>query len=217
MQTHRGEAVRRWQLISTQCVLQRTQCVLNFGVIVEVPLCSEASVQLPEQGSPAALIVSFRNQGWSRTPVNTELIISNKQANKSHLPNGPPQMNLLVHDRIWEIYINAGSCGCLNVPVLPHNCRKALERETLELGLTQVAIVDDPLVLVIWVVLCVQQGPWGWVQTVYRRGTCGMILFAVEMIRLYASLISTYCLLLQSWTVLKALQSLILDAGLHRL
>lgn len=143
----------------TMCFAVHTVCVLKFGVIVEVPLCSEASVQLPEQGSPAALIVSFINQGWFHTPVNTELIISNKQANKSHLQNGPPQMNLLVHTRIWENYINAGSCGCLNVPVLPHNGQKALERETLELGLTQVAIVDDLLILVIWVILCVPEGP----------------------------------------------------------
>lgn len=178
MQTHREKSVRRWQLISTQCALLCTQCVLKFGVIVEVPLCSEASVQLPEQGSPAALIISFINQGWFHTPVNIELMISNKQISKSHLQNGPPQMNRLVHNRIWGNYINAGTCGGLNVPVLPPNCQEALERKPLELGLAQVAILDGLFILVIWVFLCIQNGLWAWVHTVYKYGIChGRISF----------------------------------------
>lgn len=78
MQTHSEKSVRRHQLMSTRCALK-------FGLIVEAPLCLEAAVQLPERGSPAALIISFIYRGWSHTPVHIKLIISNKQVNKSHL------------------------------------------------------------------------------------------------------------------------------------
>lgn len=162
MQTHREKAVRRRQLISTQCALK-------FSLIVEAPLCSEAAVQVPERGSPAALIISFIYQGWFHTPVNIKLIISNKQVNKSHLQNGRPQMNLLVHNRIWGNYINAGACGGLNVPVLPHNSQEALDRRPLELWLAQVAILEGLSILVIWVFQCIQNGLWAWVHTdIYR-------------------------------------------------
>lgn len=158
MQTHRGKYVRRRQLISTQCVLK-------FGLTVEAPLCSEAAVQLPKRGSPAALIISFIYQGWFHTPVNIKLIIPNKQVNKSHLQSGPPQMNLLVHNRIWGNYINAGACGGLNVPVLLHNSQEALDRRPLELWLAQVDILDGLFILAIWVFQCTQNGLWASVHT----------------------------------------------------
>lgn len=163
-------------MITTQCVLQYIQCVFKFAFLVEVPLCLEAAVQLPEQGSPAALIISFINHGWFHTPVNIKLIISNKQVNKSHLKNGPPEMNLLLHNGLWGNYINAGTCGGLNVPVLP-NSQEALERKPLELGLAQVDILDDLFILLIWVFLRIQNGLWVWAHTVYRYIGNGMISF----------------------------------------
>lgn len=158
MQTHKGKYVRRRQLISTRCVLK-------FGLQAEAPLCSEAAVQLPKQGSPAALIISFIYQGWFHTPVNIKLIIPNKQVNKSHLQSGPPQMNLLVHNRIWGNYINAGTCGGLNVPVLLHNSQEALDRRPLELWLAQVDILDGLFILAIWVFQCAQNGLWASLHT----------------------------------------------------
>lgn len=158
MQTHREKAVGRLQLI-------RTQCVLKFGLTAEAPLRFEAAVELPEWGSPAALIISFIYQGWFHTPVNIKLIISNKQVNKSHLQNGPPQMNLWVLYRIWGNYINVGACGGLNVLVLSHNCQEALGRRPLELWLAQVAILDSLFLFGNLSLTVYPNDVWAWVHT----------------------------------------------------
>lgn len=104
MQTHREK-------ICDKVPADEHMMCVEVGLIVAAPpLCSEAAIQLPERGSPAALIISFIYQRWFHTPVNIKLIISNKQVNKPDL-HGPPQMNLWVHNRIGGNYINAGVCG----------------------------------------------------------------------------------------------------------
>lgn len=107
------------------CQLISTQCALKFSLTVEAAACSQVPVQLPEQGSPVALIISFIYQRGFHTPVNIKLIISNKWVNKFHLQNDSPQMNPQVHNRARRNYINAGSCGGCNVSVLPCNSQSS--------------------------------------------------------------------------------------------